>query len=243
MSEIGPGDALTPYLNPRYWGGHSLGYGEPTRPLSFEPLSKDLIFALESSSRGRQLLDRVSLMHRAVPVESLTGGEVFDPEAHEIGTLVIFRGEVLNGDPAKLTVDPERLTDQPLPARPLDVSPNFDLAPSIETAKGEAGMYATRAIWGIVSTTRTRGHKVLHTASTGGVYKTQHGGQARSAAMAVNMRDRPIEIGATEHGVWQSGKEVLERVNALDVVAYGQIQKRKQWIGGLAAKLAPGRSS
>jgi hypothetical protein len=243
MPGIESKDPLLPYLNPEYWDGHSLGYGEPVAPLSMEPVLKQVMFILESSRRERQLLDRISLMHRAVPVQSFTDGEVFDPEAHETGTLVIFRKEFLSGDPAMMEADAESLTDQPVPARPLDLSPNFAFGPATETVRSGVGLYATNARWGIVSTSITRSHKVLFTASTGGIHKRQHGGEARTTVLALNMIDHPIEVGATDHHVTHDKREILERVNALDLVAYGQEERKKRWIGGLAAKLAPGRST
>lgn len=223
---------LQPYLNPEYWGGHSIGYGELVHPWPDRP-----IFGRELRQSKSSLQERIALMEKALPIETFNDGQTFDADVYEPGTLVIFREESLRGNADKLEIDIETLKVQPLPTRPFDVSPSFNLSISTtESIRVGDFSYFTAAKWGIVATGKSR-RSILHTVSTGLVNKLG-GGEIMIAVPSLGTHQPPIEIGETNHYIGRHGSEWLQRINILDVVAYGQSEKKKIGVRGLAARLA-----
>jgi hypothetical protein len=180
-------------------------------------------------------------MEKVVPIETYKNGQVFDAEQQELGTVVLFRIESLFGHPDNLGVEVQSLAPQPLPARPMDVSPNFGREASSGEVISEGGgvMYLSMAKWGIVGASKKR-HKVLHTAGTGAVAKL---GDGRVILPNLDTLETPIVIGETRHYIAEKhGQERLERINVLDVVAYGETQRKKDTVvHHLAARLASTR--
>ena len=237
MTKIESTQALQPYLNPDYWGGHSIGYGQPS-----EDWPDPSISGRESRQSAQVLQARLALMEKVFPIETFTDGQTFGAEAYELGTLVIFRTESLHGKPEDIPVDIESLVGQSLPTRPYDVSPSFGHSSTTETIEGSNITYYTAARWGIVAANKSH-KKLLHTVSTAVAYKLG-GGKALVTASSLLTRDSPIEVGRTRHYVGhESGSERLDRINILNVVAYGETQRQKRSLGSLAARLAFGGNS
>ena len=214
MSTIESSEAVQPYLNPDYWGGHSIGYGQD---LGRAPRLQMFGRAVKQSKR--ELLQQLTLIEEVEPLEAYSDGQIFDAENYGLGTVVIFRDERLGGNPNKLTVDVESLKGRPLPARPFDVSPSFEQESTRETIKDDNLLYSTVARWGIVAANRAR-KKVLHSVSTGFVDKLEDG-RVIIAMPSFFTQENPIEIGETKHYARRYG-ESLKRVNILDVIAYGE---------------------
>ncbi len=229
-------ETLQPYLNPEYWNGHSIGFGQPSQAWPKRPVAGR---ELRQSKKAFQ--DRIALMEKALPIETFNECQTFDADAYEPGTLVIFREESLHGNADKLDVDVETLRGQPLPTRPLNVSPSFGRTSTTESIRVGEFSYFTAAIWGIVAVDKAR-RTVLHTFSTGLVDKLG-GGRIIVALPSLGTHQTPINIGETNHFKGRYGSEWLQRTNILDVVAYGQAEKKRVNLRNLAAKLAFGNSS
>ena len=231
MAVIESSEAILPYLNPDYWNGHSIGYGENLgRPPRLQ------VFGQAVKQSKQSLQERLALMEKAVPLETCGDGQTFDAEGYELGTIVIFRDERLSGDPDRLTIDVGSLKGQPLPARPFDVSPSFGRTSTSETIRDANLYYFTAARWGIIGVNRAR-KKVLHSVSTGLVDKLG-ADRVLIALPSLKTEENPIKIGETKHYAGPYG-ESLNRVNILDVLAYGRAEKKRS-IANLAARLAFG---
>jgi hypothetical protein len=178
-------------------------------------------------------------MERAVPLENYVDGQVFNANDYNPGTVVILREEILTGSPDRLDVDPKDLEGQPLPVRPFDVSPSFGDTSTTETITDGSITYFTAAWWGIVVASKKRPN-TLHTASTGLTYRKPEGGVFIALPWLLET-PTPIELGATKHYAEEHTKtERLHRINVLDVVAYGDIQRQENKLESLAAKFALG---
>lgn len=237
MTDIESSQALQTYLNPDYWGGHSIGHGGPLKEWPEMPM-----FGRALRHSVLALKGRIALMKKVVPIETYNDSQVFDVEQQELGTVVIFRVESLFGHPGKLEVDMESLEEQPLPVRPFDVSPSFGQEASTGEviSDGSAATYLSIAKWGIVGTSKKR-HKALYTAGTAAVSKREDG---RVLLSNLDTLQAPVVIGETRHYIGgKYGHEKLERINVLDVVACGEAERKKKGVTRFAAKLALGRST
>jgi hypothetical protein len=173
------------------------------------------------------------------PIETYRAGETFDAAAYAVGTLVVLRLEQLHGLPEDLKIDPEDLKDQLLPQRPLDITPHFGSVggSNTDTFIGDGHFhYQTTAEWGIVTETK-KGDEELRNAGMRDVFKRRDG---TVMVLGVNMdiRKTPIKIGETEHSRQDKGRERLRRVNALDVIAYGQTARQKSATPATARRAA-----
>lgn len=205
-----PAEALQSYLDPEYWGGHSLGYG-PTEAMEYVPLFEPAY----RSSRGT-LRDRIATMEDFAPIEIYEDGEVFEAAKCAPGTLVILRQEILSGRANGSMADSEEFLTRPLPSRPLDVSPS--LGPENTSIAIEAGKtkYYSMTRWGVVAVNKA-GETVLHTTSTGGVQKLDNGEVIVPKFTPVTCKS-PVKIGETQH---YKGRRIerLTRINVLHVLA------------------------
>jgi hypothetical protein len=241
MTRAVSADELMPYLNPEYWNGHTIGYGQPIEPWPSQPPLRPGL------SRSKKAIhERLANMEKAIPIETYNDSQVFDVNNYDPGTIVILREEDLRGYPGQLNIDIDNLKQQSLPQRPFDVSPSFGRASTTETISDGEITYFTAATWGIVVASR-KDKKALHTVSTGLVDRLD------SEKMLVAIpwllaTQTPIEIGETRHyaGTRHAGTkntvEWLQRINILDVVAYGKTQRKGNRIKSLAAKLSLGHS-
>jgi hypothetical protein len=227
-------EELMPYLNPDYWDGHSIGYGSPTE---LSDRDSGGILALE---RGERLLkQRLEHMHSVIAFETYREGEYFDIEQYGVGTVVIFRQEKLKGKVEDLGIDVRDLIGQPLPVRPLDVSPNFDFGTAHESLRYRTISYFTNATWGIIAESKRR-QKTLFAAPAGLVHRKGDG--KISIASLASHPDSLNHIGKAVHNILPSPKEdYIRRVNILDVVAHGETERTREKAASRAARLAFGR--
>lgn len=230
MSSEAPSESelLLPYLNPEYWDGHMLGSGETEEPLVVSPLA-------QSHRDAKQMMaERIARLAKAVPLETFKEGEVFDARDYDIGTLVILREEKLILDIlAKQLELPDVPTGLPLPARPMDTSPNFEVTePATDMISNGNVAYVSRPMWGIVTNSRRHGH-IIYDTSAGSVYRRRKGG-IEMISSVLNERSPIIETGKTRH--YKHRSEWLERVNILDVVAYGDTQRQRS-VRSIAGRL------
>jgi len=173
-------------------------------------------------------------MTHAIPLQTYNDGDVFDADAYEVGTLVIFRVESLTGQVDKLPCDIPSLIGESLPARPFDVSPSFGPTSTTETVRANDISYFTAAKWGIVSVDKAR-RKRLSVISTGLVDRRD--AKVIIASPTLFTHFSPVEIGETRHYL-RRDDERLERVNALDVVTYGETEKKARGVKNIAARLS-----
>lgn len=236
MSVTKSTEALLPYLNPEYWDGHSLGYGDATGEWpDFRVFGRDLRHS------KRALEERITRMSKAIPIETYHAGEVFDAEDYDNGTLVIYNEESLRGRPENMDQSAGSLRGKPLPVRPTDTSPNFGPESNINAvcSDDEEIRYFATSRWGIVGRNK-KGGKELHTISTGMVFRRD--GERAVVTLSLTGRPTPIKVGETNHHM-SAHSERLSRVNLLDVVAYGETEKKKRSLGRLAARLVPGHEA
>jgi len=190
---------------------------------------------MSSVTRSEAFLqERLARMWRVVPIETFEDGQVFDTQEYEPGTIIIYRDELLTGNPASVDIDVEALRGEPLPARPMDASPGAE-ARSIHDAQDHV-RYFTNVMWGVVAT--SKGGEGLHIVPAGAIQRSAGGAQLRAPML---QRPQPsITIGKTEHYATKDSERV-ERINALDVLAYGETEQKRRSASGWAARLAFGR--
>lgn len=228
MNEIT--ESIQPYLNPDYWGGHSIGYGPAEAPPPYIPL-----VGHGQREAKRMLRERLLRMAKAIPLETYQEGEIFDASGYEPGTLLLFREEHIAGSNASFAFDPEEFENQKVPAKPMGTEPNFHMAPSedFKSIRDEEKdiRYLTRSSWGIVP--EDNAPPVIFTASTASTMKIGAG----ILLGILNWRHLPIEVGQTKH-YEKDGRETIDRINVIDVVAYGETQKKRSGIRQAVGKLA-----
>ncbi len=174
-------------------------------------------------------------MAKAVPLETYKEGEVFDASSYEPGTLLLFREEHISGNTESFSYDPEEFKEQEIAVRPIGTAPNFHIGPSegFKSIRDKTRdiNYLTRSSWGIVPADGAP--PVIFTASTVTTIKI-----GNSVLLSIlDWRHSPIEIGQTRH-YEKDGRERIDRINLLDVVAYGETQKKKSSILQAVSKLA-----
>jgi hypothetical protein len=231
-------EEIAPYVNPNYWGGHSLGVGQ-----MLEKRHDQLpMFGRQQRATKHVLKERLATMSTVIPLETYQNGDIFDAEVFENGTIVLFNKESLTGIASELPTNPNEFEELTLPSRPTNLATNFGSGTLSTFIKVEDLMYFSRSKWGVVAPSKDNNSKELHTASTSLVMKL--GPQVVVSGAFIELLPTPLEIGETKHFVNpKSRRERIERVNVLEVVTYGLGDKEKQKHGlrDFAAKLALGR--
>lgn len=224
-------EELTPYLNPGYWGDHSIGHGE-----AVSTLPKTYAAMRTPRPIRRTFEERIAAMERIVPIETLNSGETFEATDYSEGTVVMFREEELRGDASQLDVDVETLKGQQVPPRPTE----FALALGWQASKSEflrSGItsYANRVYCGMVGKNRDD-EPVIYAASALFIQRLG-AGKAMTAGALWSAYRTPITVGETVH-VKTKNNELLHRVNLLEVVAYGERERKKEGVRGFLGKLS-----
>jgi hypothetical protein len=232
MTRVDSPEEMLPYLNPDYWGGHSIGYGELMGEQPRAPL-----FGAAQRDAKHALAERVGYMERVIPIETLHDGQVFNPDEYEQGTVVVVRNELLLGNPDKVDGDVESLKGEPIPARPMNTATEFTSETSQSIRDGSLFYWST-ARWGIVGRDKLR-RAMLYTVSVGNV--TKFGGGRVIVTPGFEKTANPLKIGETKHYA-KNNEERLVRVNVLDIVAYGEAEKKRERASQLSARLAFGNS-
>jgi|GEM_PF-4674474 len=220
---------ITPYLNPNYWDGHSLGVGEASSEVRGG-------FSLSDSRYARKTLNTRIRHDSVVPLETFRRGEVFNPTGYEPGTVILFRQESLYGDAVESDYEIEELMQQPMPERLVVTSPSFDDFVPLTTAKDDKRSYLNQVRWGVVP----RDNDKNYISSTMASAVRLRGASVRVYSPSINT-DGPIAIGETRH--WSANKDVserLDRINILHVIAYGVAERKKQRFFSLLGKPALG---
>lgn len=167
-------------------------------------------------------------------LETFRDGSTFDPKAHDHGTVVTMRSEMLTrriSTPVGINVPGLRGLERSL--RPTDTSPQ---SPPIAVC--DAGLlYLSSPAWGVV----------VHGKDTASLYTSDYWsiGQQRTP---MSRQATPLTVGKVEHAVsvadeYGSGFEWLSRVNVLHVVARGVPKRRRSRRLAVAAKFALGSVS
>lgn len=236
MLRIESAGAIQPYLNPEYWDGHSIGYGEPTGEWPDRP---NVGSRLRDAKKALQT--RVAFMHKVVPIETYGEGQAFDVNTYNEGTLVLLREEFLMGHADNIDGDVETLIGGYLPDRSYDVSPSFGNTNTAIRVVDSGIRYASSTRWGVVSLAKNE-EKVLCTVRTDFVNKTGPG-KVWVASANLTARSGQIEIGEVGHYKGRTGADRLERVNILDVVAHGEAKKERSALGRFVANLSLGHNA
>lgn len=235
MAGIESAEALRPYLNPEYWGGHSIGDGKITGAWP------SIVGDRGAWQAKRAMQDRLGLMEKIVPIKTYVKGQTFDANDYELRTIVLFREESLMGSLKELNKKAKSLVDTEVLPRPVDV-PSTVGSPNTAWGVRDGGLgYSSDARWGIVGLNED-GEKVLHTVSAKSV--RQLGAGRIAIGSVLGMRPGIIDIGETEHYESRNGSDRLTRVNLLDVVALGEPkrQETRSLLGGLTTRLAATRA-
>lgn len=235
MRGIETAEALRPYLNPEYWGGHAIGDGKITGAWP------SIVGDRGAWQAKRAMQDRLGLMEKVVPVKTYVEGQTFDANDYELRTIVLFREESLMGPAEELGKNAKSLADAEILPRPVDVPSTVD---GTNTARGirdgKLG-YSSDARWGIVGLNEDR-EKVLHTVSAQSVRKLGAGRIAIGSVLSI--RPGLIDIGETEHYKSRNGRDRLTRINLLDVVALGEPKKQetRSLLGSLTTRWEAARA-
>jgi hypothetical protein len=148
----------------------------------------------------------------------------------------MFREEELRGNPGQLDVGVEALKGQPIPSRPtefaLDIGreanqPEFLVVPNAR--------YRNRVYCGMVGEGQDD-ENVLYAASAT-LIERFGGGKVMTMGALWSTYPKPIKIGNTVHAKTKTG-ELVQRVNLLEVVAYGERERQKEKAKGLVGRLA-----
>lgn len=234
MSEV-PIEELAPRLNPDYWNGHSLGYGEAT---PIPPPGSASVMSPLSKGDLRGFKDRVASMERVVPLETFSAGETFDPSNYHDGTLVMFRQEELRGNPGQLNVNVESLKGQDLPERPTDFSLDFGrYASDSEFLVSGPVSYSSRVMCGVVAA--AAGDKNVVHAVSSRLIERVGGGRVYLLGALWRTYPNPLQTGEVTHSIGVRS-ETVHRVNLLEVIAYGHRATKKEKVKALVSKLALG---
>lgn len=224
-------EELIPLLNPAYWDGHSLGHGETA---SEQP--RDYAGIRIPRPIRRLFEARIATMERIVPIETIHAGEDFDAANYNEGAVVMFREEQLRGDASQLDIDMEAFEGSEIPQRPTE----FSLGLGFESSRSEflraAGLtYTNKVYCGMVGESRDDGNVVY--ASSAFSINRFGGGRVITAGAAWFSYRQPMRVGETTH-TRTDDKELLQRVNLLEVVAYGETERKKErakgFLGGLS---------
>lgn len=79
-------ESILPFLNPEYWDGHHIGDKTHTGKWPRHPF-----FAESRGTAEAVLLERVGALDQVIPVAHFGTDNIFDPNAHKPGTLIIAR--------------------------------------------------------------------------------------------------------------------------------------------------------
>lgn len=232
MPTLESAEALTPYLNPEYWEGHSIQYGMITGELLAPSFGGP-----ENRYCKRELQERIGLMEKAIPLNTYSAGQTFDAETCEPGTIVLLREEALSGHADDMSVDPASLIGLPKPTRPVNASVSLgENSSTRQTITNGAIEYRTLVKWGVVAVSKHE--NVLRTISTGLVQKIG-AGTVFIDGIHLGVPVNPIHVGRTEHLKSKvTDIEKVTRVNMLHVVAHGKTQKQQGFLRGFVAKLS-----
>ncbi len=220
---------IAEYLNPNYWGGHTLGHGEAldtfemSLPRSANRFAKR---AIHSRVRGTSVF----------PQHTFRTGEVFDPSAYRPGTVVLFREDVLHGQSVLPEYSLDELAAQEVPPRPTETVPSFGMATPFIGANDGKRQFMSRVYWGVVP--RESDDSFLTAVPALGVAAREAGALA---ILPFTAKSAPITVGETmhkEHTRFASGR--LRRVNILHIVAYGIPEQQRRRVFGFAARTALG---
>ena len=139
-----PNPKIRPYLNPAYWEGHSLGFGEA--PM----ISPDASYASKPEqfrALGTLLAHQQQLVKGYVALEGFKDGDKLNPNDHAPGTLFCLEQEAL----AKSCGAPNPALGDSWPKLP--VRPRMHETRSIRDDSLEGG-YVASTVWGVVTRKR-----------------------------------------------------------------------------------------
>ena len=225
-------EELMPRLNPGYWGGHSIGHGET---VGEQP--KDFTGIRVPRPIRSMFETRIASMERIIPVETIHGGEAFDAANYNEGTVVMFREEDLRGDPDQLDIDMESFEGSEVAERPTGFALGLGFASSrSEFMRAEGLSYSDRVYCGMVGKARDDDGNMVYAATAFSIYRSGVG-KVMTAGSVWSAFRQPMKVGETTHTKTKSG-ELLHRVNLLEVVAYGETERKRErakgFLGGLS---------
>lgn len=224
-------EQLNPYLNPDYWDGHSLGRGEVVGVLPKTPASVRTPRPIRHTFE-----ERIGSMQRIVPIETLGSGETFDAIDYNKGTVVMFREEELRGDASQLDIDVEDLQGRQVHPRPTEfaLALGRQASPSNFLRSNNIN-YANRVYCGMVG--EGKGDENIIYAASAFMIKQLGGGEVSTVGAVWSAYDTPIKVGDTVHARTKNS-ELLHRVNLLEVVAYGETERKRERAKGLLGRLS-----
>ncbi|HSX33473.1 MAG TPA: hypothetical protein VLF91_04005 [Candidatus Saccharimonadales bacterium] len=208
---------IAPYLNPDYWGGHTLGVG-PTEEttLAHFPSREERRFAeqaMRAGVRGREL----------VPLHTFYAGDTFNPGDHRPGTVVLFRQERLLGEHVATDYSLDELRAQPLPVRQTTTSPAFGVDTPVIIAKDGKRHYMNQLRWGVIPE-KYAGY--IFSVAALGVFDDPRGARV---LMPWIDTETPINIGEVQHTARRrvAASDYLRRINVLHIVTSGAPETRR----------------
>lgn len=203
---------IEPFLNPKYWGGGTLGVGETCRGTYLGNQSLDGQF-------GKAVLQHELRSDQIEPLHTFYDGSIFDPAKYRQGVIVLFREEVLHGEAAASHYNLDELAAQPLPTPPTETKPYFGEDVPVVVATDGKRYYSSRVHWGVVPPPGNGNY--LPAVAAMGVSVRNKRVQVDSRYVFIN-RAAPIVVGATVHRPKTArSDEILRRVNILHVITRG----------------------
>lgn len=205
------------YLHPDYWGGHSIGIGEPAlkeKDLYVRNRSADFV----ARTLGAYLDDPAP----RIGIETFSLGDTFDPSAYAPGTITLAIQESVTTDKgalpdaSKLRAATAATSRVLLPMGPKKLRHDTR---GIGTADGSI-IFAQSYEWGVVAPGPKGAHALVHVIDLGiGV----RDGRIAVPRVAQQARKVPITIGRVEHTKVVSAvikQESVRRTNWLEVRTY-----------------------
>jgi len=173
-------------------------------------------------------------MRNKYALEAFQNGMAFNAENFNPGTVIIFREEILIAAASPPALNVEDLQEQELPERPMGLSTQLGRHDHVINFLDFGGIgYSTNVLWGVVSSTKG-GEATIETVPAAHVCKSENQVKLLDIPRPRNPR---MPIGKTEHTHIRAS-ELVERCNILEVVGYGDAEKRKRRVWGFAGKLA-----
>lgn len=209
--------SIVPYLNPKYWHDHTLGYGAAVAPPQLPVHMDDDRFA------RRVVRERVRT-GGMTPLHTYRTDETFDPAQYQPGTVILYRLELLRGPVVQGDYSIEALERQPVPPMETALTPAFGPhVPNCQIDEDESDRsYFAQIRMGVVPHRNDEGY-VLARLTSG--FVPLHGNRVRVYGPFFRQA-APLTVGRTMHWVVER-RERLERVAALQVVAYGAATRRR----------------
>jgi hypothetical protein len=220
---------IRPYLNPKFWDGHTLGFG----------VAQDGYgggYSYSDSRSSRKVINTRLRSNNVFPLHTFTTGDTFNPAGYEPGTVVLFRQDKMYGDRVEPDYSIDELAKQSLPLRETTTFPSFGERTPLTLSKQAVGdsHYLSQVRWGVVLRDKTE--SFISSTPASSVF--ERGVNVRAYMPFINKKGQ-ITIGETVHSRAPSScYERLRRINILHIIAFGEPERQKRRFLGFAGRTA-----